>query len=81
LQETIDSLKRLAENSTGPAESANSQYPSAQANLDLMKSKTDKPYISENTVVSDLANGIVKKINVQKGTVLSGTAQNVIVTD
>ena len=79
LQETIDGLNVSLKTAQVQLNQQKASTQAAQANLDLMKSKTDKPYISGNTVISDLAHGIVKKINVQKGTVLGGTAQNVIV--
>lgn len=79
LQETIDSLNVSLKTARVQLSQQKAGTQAAQASLVLMKSKTDKPYISGNTVVSDLAHGIVKKINVQKGTVLSGqTAQTVI---
>lgn len=78
LQETIDSLNVSLKTAEVQLSQQKASTQAAQANLDLMKSKTDKPYISGNTVVSDLARGIVKKINVQKGAVLSGAAQTVI---
>ena len=80
LQETVDSLNVSLKTAQVQLSQQKASTRAAQANLDLMKSKTDKPYISGNTVVSDLEHGIVKKINVQKGNVISGQAAQTVIT-
>lgn len=79
LQETIDALTVSLKNAQVLQNQQKASTAMAQANLDLMLSKTDKPYISGNNIVSDLAYGIVARINIQKGTILNGqTVQHVM---
>ena len=79
LQEAIDSLNISLKTAQVQLNQQKANVTAAQANLDIMSSKADEPYISGANIVSNLASGIVKEINVKRGTIISGqTAQNVI---
>lgn len=79
LQETIDSLNISLKNAQVQLNQQKASLTAAQANLNLMSAKANKSYISGNNIVSDLTSGIVKEIDVKKGTIISGqTPQNVI---
>ncbi len=79
LQEAIDSLSISLISAQGQLNQQKASAAAAQANLNSMRSKADKPYISGDNIISDLAFGIVEEINVKKGTIISGqTPQNII---
>lgn len=80
LQEELDSLNTSLKYKEVQLNQQKDAASAAQIDLDVMNSKAKKPYLSGNTIISNLDYGIVKEISVVKGSAV-GTqyaAQKVI---
>jgi HlyD family secretion protein len=80
LQEELDGLNTSLKYKEVQLNQQKDAASAAQIDLDVMNSKAEKPYLSGNTIISNLDYGIVKEISVVKGSAL-GTqyaAQKVI---
>jgi multidrug resistance efflux pump len=80
LQEELDSLNTALQYKQVQLNQQKDTAAAAQADLNIMSGKAKKPYLSGNTVISNLNNGIVKEISVVRGSAV-GTqyaAQKVI---
>ncbi len=49
--------------------------------LDIYKSRLNKPYLNGNQIVSNVENGIVKNITVENGTILGSDSKQILVMD
>ncbi len=49
--------------------------------LDIYKSRLNKPYLKGNQIVSNVENGIVKNITVENGTILGSDSKQILVMD
>ena len=67
LQEELDGLNSSLKNKQVQLNQQKNAASSAQIDLDVMRGKMKKPYLSGNHIVSDLDYGIVKEIDVVKG--------------
>nr|WP_319488967.1 efflux RND transporter periplasmic adaptor subunit [uncultured Caproiciproducens sp.] len=67
LQEELDSLNTSLKYKEVQLNQQKDGTTTAQIDLDIMNSKTQKPYLSGNTIISNLDNGIVKEISVVEG--------------
>ncbi|WP_304508521.1 HlyD family secretion protein [Anaerotignum sp.] len=80
LQEELDALNTALKYKEVQLKQQKNIAAKAKLDFDLMRSKCQKPYLSGNSIISNLDNGIVKKISVVKGSVLGtqNVAQEVI---
>jgi HlyD family secretion protein len=74
-------LDQLTKNNSSNLNQQASNNSALDKELDIYKSRLNKPYLNENQIISNVENGIVKNIAVENGTILGSDSKQILVMD
>lgn len=78
LEVQLDQIKKSNSSNIGQQKNSNA---SLDKELEICKNRLNKPYLNGNQIVSNVDNGIIKSIAVEKGTVLGSDSGQILVMD